>query len=76
MIALEADLLSIQNSFVRGSVSTTTYPVTEARMRIKYLSIVSDAWETEGKLNECHGGTARESYYNIKFRITVACSLA
>jgi hypothetical protein len=76
MIALETDLLPVEDSFERVSVPTTADLLTETSVRIAYLSIVSDAGETEGKLNECHGGTARESYYNIKFRITVSCSLA
>ena len=73
---LKADLFSVKYPPECCAVATMSYYRTDVRVRIKYLSIVSDAGETEGKLNECHGGTARESYYNIKFGIPVACSLA
>jgi hypothetical protein len=73
---LKADLLSVEYPLESCAMAAMSYSTTELSVRIEDLSVFGDAGKAEGKLNKCHGGTARESYYNIKFRVTVSCSLA
>jgi hypothetical protein len=56
----KTNLLSVESPLECRAMAAMSYFTTEMSVRIEDLSIFGDAGEAEGKLNKCHGGTARE----------------